>query len=113
MKLLRQFLLLAMGVLALFPAIAGTTGRITGFLKDNTGMPVVGGKLTLVDKVQGKSVIATTDRNGAYGFPVVLPGAYNIHAEASGFVPQDRSAVIHVDSILRIDLVLEAEKDQR
>jgi hypothetical protein len=40
MKHLRQFLLLAIGVIALFPVTAGTTGSVSGFLKDNAGRPV-------------------------------------------------------------------------
>jgi hypothetical protein len=57
---------------------------------------------------------AKTDRNGSYGFPLVFPGTHKRHAEAKGFVPQDRpSIVLHVDSALRIDLTLEAEKDSK
>ena len=91
--------------------IAGTTGSVTGILKDTSGMPVSGGKVTLVDLARGKSVVTTADRKGSWVFPVVLPGTYKLHAEAKGFAPQDHPPVaIHVDSMLKIDLTLEAEK---
>ena len=48
-------LLLAMGTIVLLPAIAGTTGSVTGLLKDDMGTPVKGGKVTLVDKARGTS----------------------------------------------------------
>jgi Carboxypeptidase regulatory-like domain len=99
------------GMVALLPVIAGTTGSITGVVKDGAGAPVAGGKLTLLNKTMGMSVMATTDRKGSYGFPIVAPGTYTLHAEAKGFAPQDRSGlVVHVNSALRIDLILEPEK---
>ncbi len=110
----RRFLLLASWALALLPAIAATTGSITGFIRDGAGMPVAGAKLTLVDASKGRSVGSKTDRNGSYVFPLVFPGTYRLRAEAKGFVPQDRPSVaVHVDSSLKIDLTLEAEKDSR
>jgi hypothetical protein len=105
---------LAIGVIGLFPAIAGTTGSVSGFLKDNAGMPVTGAKVTLLDIAKGTSIASKTDRNGSYGFPLVFPGTYKLHAEARGFASQDRpSVVVHVDSLLRIDLMLKPEKDSR
>lgn len=112
--MMRRFLLLAVGALALLPAIAGTTGSITGFIRDGMGMPVAGAKLTLVDISKGTTIGSKTDRNGSYVFPLVFPGTYRLRAEAKGFVPLDRPSVaVHVDSSLKIDLMLDAEKDSR
>jgi hypothetical protein len=107
-------LLAALGVMALFPAVAATTGSIAGLLKDDMGMPVAGGKMTLVDLAKGTSTTATTNSKGSYGFPLVMPGVYKLQAEAKGFATQERSAVsVHVGSALRIDFELKAEKDPR
>jgi hypothetical protein len=110
----RRSLLAALGAIALLPVVAATTGSVTGLLKDDMGMPVAGGKVTLVDLGKGTSTMATTNSKGYYGFPLVMPGVYKLQAEAKGFASQERSAVsVHVGSALRIDLVLKAEKDPR
>jgi len=108
---MKRVLSLMIALLVLVPVIAGTTGSITGMLKDSGGMPVSGGKLTLVNKTMGMTFSATSDRKGAYGFLNVAPGTYTLHAEAMGFLPQDRAGlVVHVNSALRVDLTLEPEK---
>ena len=109
MKFPRPVLSIVMGILCLLPLLAGTTGRINGILKDPGGTPVTGAKLTLVDNEKGTMVTVKSDRKGSYSFPNVFPGAYRLHVEAEGFVPQERSPVmVHVNSAMRIDLTLEA-----
>lgn len=111
MKYLRAFLLTALTVFAVLPASSATTGSVIGVLKDPAGMPVVGAIVTITDKARGKSLTATSDRKGSFGFRVLMPGTYQVHAEAIGFAPQDSSTVvIHVDSIVRVDLVFQAAK---
>jgi len=105
-------LLLAIGLtIAFLPATANTTGSITGLLKDDKGAPVAGGKVTLVDKSTGKTRVIAANRKGSYTFLAVLPGTYTLHAEAPGFTSQDQpNVVVHVDSFLKLDLTLDAEK---
>ena len=112
MKCLRRCLLLAIGLtIAFLPATANTTGSITGLLKDDKGAPVAGGKVTLVDKSTGKTRVIAANRKGSYTFLAVLPGTYTLHAEAPGFTSQDQpNVVVHVDSFLKLDLTLDAEK---
>jgi hypothetical protein len=112
MKYLRRCLLRAIGLtIAFLPATANTTGSITGLLKDDKGAPVAGGKVTLVDKSTGKTRVIAANRKGSYTFLAVLPGTYTLHAEAPGFTSQDQpSVVVHVDSFLKLDLTLDAEK---
>jgi hypothetical protein len=112
MKYVRRCLLLAVSLMIAFsPAIANTTGSIAGLLKGSAGTPVAGGKVTLVEKSTGKTKVITTNSKGSYTFLAVLPGTYTLHAEAPGFAPQDRpNVIVHVDSLLRIDLTLDAEK---
>ena len=109
MKYLRPLILITLGLLLLLPLIGGTTGRINGILKGPDGAPVGGARLTLVDKDKGTTVSVTSDRKGSYTFPIVSPGTYNLHVEATGFAPLDRSSiVVHVDSVMKLDLSLEA-----
>jgi hypothetical protein len=110
MNRLRHVLLLAIGVIGLSPAIAGTAGNITGFIKDRTRKPIPRAKITLVDNARGTSAIATTDRTGCYVFPSVSPGRYTLHAEANGFASQNRLSVeMRLDHSLRVDFTLNAE----
>jgi protocatechuate 3,4-dioxygenase beta subunit len=110
MKLSRNVLAFAIGLAMLFPALAGTTGSVTGTLKDANGSPVAGVKLTITNKSVGLKTEATTDRKGAYGFLTLLPGTYDLHAEGKGFAAKDRSGVVvHVNSVIRIDLTLEPD----
>lgn len=112
MKYLRRCLLLALALMiTLLPATANTTGSITGLLKDSQGTPVAGGKVTLVEKSTGKTIVITTNKKGSYTFLAVLPGTYTLHAEAPGFAAQDRlNVIVHVDSLLKVDLTLDPEK---
>jgi hypothetical protein len=107
---LRRLAVIA-GMLTALVLQASTTGRINGFLKDAAGTAVADGKVTLTDNAKGSSVTVKADNKGSYTFPIVMPGAYKLHAEAPGFSPQDRTpVVVHVDSALRIDLTLESTK---
>ena len=111
MKYLRRCLLLVIGLLIAFlPATANTTGSITGLLKDDKGAPVAGGKITLVEKSTGKTRVITANRKGSWTFLAILPGTYTLHADAPGFTSQDQpNIVVHVDSVLKIDLTLAPE----
>src|SRR5580704_6044556 len=99
--------------LAVFPSLAGTTGRISGVLKDSAGAVIAGAQLTATNTATGVKSSASTDKKGAYGFLTLSAGRYDLHAEAKGFKPQNRPGVIvHVDDVIRIDLVLETDAEK-
>jgi hypothetical protein len=108
----RQFLFGAViaTILWVAPVLCETTGSIDGVIKDASGAPVGGARITLTNSGTGVKQNATSGKNGAYRFSTVLPGQYELHAEAKNFKPQSRTGlVVHVDGALRIDLALEAE----
>ena len=105
----RRELLLA-AVIAVAPVSAGTTGRISGTVRDSAGAPVVRIKVTATSGETGVKTAVTTNKNGVYGFLNLSPGVYMLTAEASGFKPISKPGiVVHVDSVIQTDLVLEPD----
>lgn len=105
----RRDLLLA-ALIAAAPALAGTTGRISGTVRDSAGSPVVKVKVTATSGETGLKTAVTTNKNGVYGFLTLIPGVYSLTTEASGFKPATKAGiVVHVDSVIQTDLVLEPE----
>jgi uncharacterized protein YfaS (alpha-2-macroglobulin family) len=108
-----KFLLVLFCGFALVSVRAGTTGRMNGMVKDAAGIVVAGASVSVTNEATGISKTSTTDRKGVFGFVAVLPGNYKVRVEAKGFTPLDRVAVVHVDSVLKIDLTLEPAVDSR
>jgi Carboxypeptidase regulatory-like domain len=88
------------------PALAQSlTGSITGSIKDEQGAVLPGVSVTLTGK-QG-TMTQVTDSNGAYRFPALEVGAYQLAADLSGFTKASRSdLVISPGRELAIDLTL-------
>jgi hypothetical protein len=109
-------------VYGLIPAIAAALGlsevllwgavggSISGKTTDASGMTVAGVRISVTSTAQGIATKTTSDHNGAYRFPILAVGRYDLQAEAPGFKPQSRKGIVlHVDDVLRVDLMLEAE----
>lgn len=76
--------------LALFlcaPAIFGQapTGSISGTVTDQTGARVAGASVTITNKATGAARNLTSNAEGLYSAPALLPGDYEIRAEMQGF----------------------------
>ena len=78
--------LLATFVLMFAPTVsASPTGSITGFLKDQSGSMISGGKLTLTNMSTNAKVEAESDANGGFQFLQLAPAMYSLRVEATGF----------------------------
>ncbi len=88
------------------------TGSIGGTVKDQTGALIPGATITVTNTAQGVQTKTKSDSKGAYAFPSLPVGRYDLHVEAQGFKPQDRAGLaVDLDSALQLDLALElAEK---
>lgn len=91
-KITQFFCAAAFGVLCLVfgpgSALAqsqGSTGQITGSVRDNTGAAVPNAQVKAANAATGLERTTTTSSDGLYRFVLLPPGAYNITAEASGF----------------------------
>src|SRR5215813_11854948 len=82
-------LVLCLVVAALFlPELAlgqRTEGQLSGRVLDPSGASVPGADLTLHQASTGITLAATSNDSGAYVFPTVPPGTYNLSVTAKGF----------------------------
>jgi hypothetical protein len=96
-------------LLSLAAFAQGNAGRILGEVTDQTGAAVVGARVTVADVQRGITRNLTTDQAGQYFAPNLLPGTYNIRAEATGFKSIERQNIgLEVGNDVRLDLVLPA-----
>ncbi len=89
-------------------ALAQTSGDITGLVTDSSGAAVVGATVSVVSQATGAVRRATTNSEGIYSFPSLLPGDYELRVEQQGFKTALRSNIqLQVQQTARIDITLE------
>ena len=87
---------------------AGTTGSISGTVKDPSGASIPGATVIVANTAMGIQNKATTDEKGDYTFPSLPVGRYDLEVQVEGFRPQKRSnLIVDADSTLRIDPTVE------
>ena len=100
-------LVILMGI-SLSAALAQVGGRITGTVKDPTGAAISGSSVIVVNSGTGAKQEAKTNDAGAFAFPAVVVGQYNIEISAAGFTPYRRSGIaIDVNSAPQVDVTLQ------
>jgi hypothetical protein len=98
----------AAALLAVSPAAAQfQRGTILGAITDQTGAAVAKAKVTLKNLGTNEERTLVSDERGDYTFPSLLPGAYQVTGEASGFKTQVVGNIqLEVNQTARIDLQL-------
>ncbi len=87
---------------------AGTTGSVSGILKDPTGALIPGAVVKVTNTAQGFQRKGVTDANGFYVIPSLPVGRYDLVVEAPGFKLEKRTnLIIDADSVLNVDISLE------
>lgn len=82
--------LLISALLILFsalPALAQSSGRITGTVRDANGAPVGGAPLTVRNQETGATQVVRSASNGAYEAANLAPGLYAVTVDVQGFRP--------------------------
>lgn len=93
---------------AALPAAAQTTGRMEGFVRDQSGGVIQGASLTIVEQGTRARRELRTDERGWYFAAGLAPGAYEIEAAQAGFRGETRTGVeVAAGRDLRLDFVLE------
>jgi len=88
--------------------MAGTTGSISGTIKDPSGAVIPGAIITVTNTAMGISRKIAADSKGDYAFGTLAVGRYDLEVLADGFRPYKRSGLtVNVDSALHIDPTME------
>jgi hypothetical protein len=83
-------------------------GKISGTVNDSTGAVVPKAVVTATNTDTGVQQTVLTNDSGAYSFPSLPVGHYNLDITATGFRPYRRTAItLDVNSALLVDAVLE------
>jgi hypothetical protein len=113
MKMRVRFVLLMLCSVALLCVLtvtgkAQTSGEITGLVTDSSGAAVVGANVTVTNKATGAMRKITTNGEGLYTFPSLLPGIYELKIEQSGFkTAQLDNIKLEVQQTARLDVAME------
>jgi len=105
----RLFTLALLAICARVPvASAQAGGSISGIIRDPSGAVVPGATLTLVNTALGTPFAATSDGQGAYAFPNVPVGRYDLLVNLDGFKPIRRTGLaVDINARLHVDVTLE------
>ncbi len=95
-------------LLLLFPlaAFAQETGSLSGVVRGSDGAALPGVTVTISGPLLPAGKTAVTDENGAFSFPRLPPGDYEVRAELSGLGSVQRQAVVALDKDTQADLAL-------
>jgi hypothetical protein len=93
---------------------AAVNGRITGTVTDQTDQVIVGAIVVATNTAQGIQTKAITDDHGAFAFPSLPVGNYDLGFESPGFRTLKRTGIaVNSDSALKEDARLQiAEQSQ-
>ncbi|MFN7919508.1 MAG: TonB-dependent receptor [Bryobacteraceae bacterium] len=83
------------------------TGSVFGTVTDAQSAVVPGAKVTITHTGTGAARSATTDSSGAYLFPLLPVGTYNVDIEQAGFRKyEQRGLVLQANENVRVDAAL-------
>src|SRR5262245_32227528 len=107
---------LALAALSTLAALAqtATTGAIVGAVADRNGAVLSDAMIEIANAATNQVVKATTNQDGQYVFPAVLPGEYNISCTKQGFRKASVNAFkVDVARSYTVNLTLEVGEVQQ
>ncbi len=104
--------LFILGGADLFAQNVVLTGSISGLVTDRAAAVVPGATVVAHNLETGIDKSAHTNHAGIYRFPVLLPGAYTLTAEASGFRESQTRLQVQVGSTASQDIELQVGGNQ-
>ncbi len=91
-----------------FHAPAQTLGTVTGEVRDASGAAVAAAVITVRNTATNGVRNATTNEEGAYTIPALVPGMYEVKAERAGFKLATRTNIeLQEQQTARVDFALE------
>src|SRR5580698_8751828 len=113
-RLLTRLMVTMSGILLLLfmssvPSHAvGPTGKIVGSVVDQTGAPLAGATVNVINEGTGEARQVTSDDGGNFTFPILPVGNYTVKVTAAGFeVFEQRAIVLQVDQNVTINAQLQ------
>jgi len=95
--------------LALFTtaSLNAQTAQVSGRIQDSSKAALSAAKVTLTRTETGDHRQVTSNEEGYYNFPLLLPGIYEVRVEKEGFETQTRTAIkVETGSVSTVDLDL-------
>jgi hypothetical protein len=89
-------ILMAMALLLVFLpfAHAQTEATVSGTVQDPTGAVVPGAQVTLTNEATQDTRVVTSNGDGFFAFPSLIPGTYSVKASMKGFVPKEITGIV-------------------
>ena len=114
---MRTFILRLLCVFALLAtplfAQSGNQASIAGVVTDNSGAVVSNATVTAHNTATDASFSTTSNAQGAYNFPVLPVGSYDLTFNASGFGEAKRNVTLRVGQKLGLDVALTVAGQQQ
>jgi hypothetical protein len=105
-------LVLGLLLIAATPTWADVYGRVAGTVKDPSGASVPGATVVLLNIDKGVQQSTTSDDQGAYAFPAVPVGHYDLEIRKAGFADERESGlIIDVNTVRIVDVALKLKTD--
>ena len=82
-------------------------GTITGTVQDASKAVIPGATVTITNVAMGTNVTVVTNELGWFQAPYLIPGAYTVAVELSGFKKYARQVEVRVNDRLGLDIPLE------
>lgn len=99
----RVYLFLIVAVLSSF----AQQGNVQGVVIDASGAAVPAAKITVRNVSTGVAQTVETNKEGFYSIPFLVPGPYEVMANATGFSPQTRTGLqLDVNMTARVDFTV-------
>ena len=93
-------------LLAVTTCLAQTTGTINGVVRDESGAVIPGAKVGIRGLASGDRRAAAANERGAYAFPFLAPGGYELEFSRPGFTTVAVKATLNITDVVAIDAVL-------
>jgi tetratricopeptide (TPR) repeat protein len=104
-----QFIVCAVGIVALASSAAAQTGRVTGTIKDGDGRGIKGATVRATNDVGALRIASTTDDKGRFAMIGLRSGAWRIVAEAPNYLPLEGQANVSAGLSPVLALVLQRD----
>ena len=94
-------------LLGLAVPLLAQNAELSGLISDPSQLAVPNAKVVVQSADTGATRAVSSNQQGEYGVPALLPGAYNITVEANGFKTIHQNGVtVEVDQRARMDFAL-------